>query len=153
MTATAVAPLKRTCTKYNTAAAEEILERLAAGESLKAICRTSETLPSESTVREWALRNQGGDFAERFQRAREIGAWRMADEILEIADEAATDLGAIARARLKIDARKWLACKILPRVFGDKLSTEVSGPDGAPITLGALVAASMKITTQDKEDS
>lgn len=39
----------------------------------------------------------------------------------------------MARSRLRIDARKWLASKLAPKKSGDKLAAEVSGPDGGPI--------------------
>jgi hypothetical protein len=33
----------------------------------------------------------------------------------------------IERARLKVDARKWVAAKLKPKKYGDKLQTEHSG--------------------------
>lgn len=69
----------------------------------------------------------------------------MADEMLEIADdsrngwmEKQTKSGgtitvlneeAIARSRLRIDARKWLIVKALPKDFGERLAAEISGKD------------------------
>jgi hypothetical protein len=82
-------------------------------------------------------------------RAREVGYIKMGDELLEIADDASNDWlerqnkdGAtfkvvdqenISRSRLRVDTRKWLLSKMLPKVFGDRLSAEVSGKDGAPL--------------------
>jgi hypothetical protein len=54
------------------------------------------------------------------------------DELLEIADDSSNDQiidtegeihfnsQAVQRARLRIDTRKWLACKLVPRVYGLK---------------------------------
>jgi hypothetical protein len=39
----------------------------------------------------------------------------------------------IQRSRLRVDSRKWLASKLVPKKYGDKVSAEVSGPDGGPI--------------------
>ena len=39
----------------------------------------------------------------------------------------------VDRSRLMVDAREWLASKLAPKKYGDKVSTEVSGPDGGPI--------------------
>jgi hypothetical protein len=38
----------------------------------------------------------------------------------------------VDRSRLMMDARKWLASKLAPKKYGDKVSAEVSGPDGGP---------------------
>ena len=36
-------------------------------------------------------------------------------------------------ARLQIDARKWRASKLRPKIYGDKVQAEISGADGGPI--------------------
>jgi hypothetical protein len=84
------------------------------------------------------------EFAEQYARARELQAERFADDIIEIADDKSEDVYgelempnsvAVARAKLRIDSRKWIASKLLPKKYGDKLQTEVSGPDGGPIAV------------------
>ena len=72
----------------------------------------------------------------------------MADEIMQIADntqegaivtEKADGSAEIKRAdmlehrKLRIESRKWLAAKLLPKVYGDKVQQEVSGPEGGPL--------------------
>jgi hypothetical protein len=42
----------------------------------------------------------------------------MADEIVEIADNATPQDAHVAR--LKVDARKWVAAKLLPKKYGDR---------------------------------
>jgi hypothetical protein len=72
---------------------------------------------------------------EQYARAKRIQAESIAAEIVAISDEAdvqvvhegeATRLelsaNAIQRNRLRIDARKWVAAKLLPKVYGDKLA-------------------------------
>jgi hypothetical protein len=105
--------------------AEHICERLAEGESLRSICR-DDYFPRQSTVFRWLATNEG--FREQYVRARETQADAIADEILDIADEAED----AAKARVQIDARKWLAGKLRPKVYGDKVSQEISGPNGGP---------------------
>jgi hypothetical protein len=39
----------------------------------------------------------------------------------------------IQRSRLRVDARKWLLAKMLPKVFGDRIAAELTGKDGAPL--------------------
>jgi hypothetical protein len=112
-----------------------ILGRLAAGEPLRTICR-EDGMPDESSVRAWAL-DPRHPIAERFMRAREMGLYSMADEILEIADDSrndhvdkltrsgevvrVVDEEAISRSRVRIAARQWLLAKALPQAFGERL--------------------------------
>ncbi len=88
---------------------------------------------------------QAGDddeLVERYTHAREIQADRMAEEIIEIADDATNDFMEkrgkdgrkkvefnsenVNRSRLRIDTRKWLAGKLKPKVYGDKQTVDVN---------------------------
>jgi hypothetical protein len=100
--------------------AADICRRLADGETLRAICR-DDGLPPERTVRTWAFENEA--FAPRYARARELGYQTMFEQILEIADNPEADAATVNRDRLKIDARKWMLAKALPKLYGDKLET------------------------------
>lgn len=108
-----------------------ILQRLSEGESLRAICR-GEEMPTEGAVRKWVRVDPGG-FGTQYTRARELGYECMSDELLDISDDGTNDWTSdargndivdhdvIARSRLRVDTRKWLLSKMLPKVFGDKL--------------------------------
>lgn len=102
--------------------AAAILERIANGESLAAVCR-SEGMPRQSAVYEWLIRHP--EFAEAYARAREDQADTLADEIIDIADTSAQ--GDEQRAKLRVDARKWIAAKLKPKKYGEKIQTEHSG--------------------------
>lgn len=117
-------------TTYDEAVASAILSRLAGGETLRAICRDV-GMPPAPTVLEWVKDDREG-FAERYARARESGAYVMADELLEIADDGAED---VQRSRLKADTRKWLLSKVVPRVFGDKLDLTSKGEKVSSYTI------------------
>ena len=82
--------------------------------------------------------------AERYARARERQAERRAAEIVEIAD---TEPDA-AVARNRIEARKWTAAKLLPKRYGDKTTTEITGPGGGPIEIVARRAIPDEIDEQ-----
>lgn len=127
-------------TKYTEALAKEICERLADGESLSGICN-DEHMPDEKSVRTWALDNRDG-FSPRYVRARELGYLKMADELIEIADDARNDWmdkkqkggtirvvdeECVKRSVLRVDTRKWVLAKMLPKVFGEKITSEVTG--------------------------
>jgi hypothetical protein len=130
---------------YSEAIAAEICERLAAGESLKAICR-DEHMPPDPTVRRWVIVDEQG-FAAQYVRARDIALDRMADEIVEIADNPQigekikhgkdgteiTEGDMIEHRRLRVDARKWYLCKLAPKRYGDRL--DLGNADGQPLQI------------------
>ena len=116
---------------FDPAIAEVICRRMAAGESLRSICR-GPGMPPPSTVRWWHVSDYQG-FAAQYARAREAQADCWASEIVDLADETLADANHVAKARLQIDARKWVACKLLPRKYGDRVSAELTGANGGPI--------------------
>lgn len=129
-------------TKYTVALAGEICGRLASGESLNGICR-DEKMPGLTTVYRWIAADDA--FRELYARAREDQADTLADEILDIADEDPTttviektgqvafDSAAIAHQKLRIDTRKWIAAKLKPKKYSDKVDHTLAGPDGGPL--------------------
>ncbi len=129
------APKKRKAgrpSKFTEALAARLCERLAEGNSLRSICR-DDAMPAISTVMGWLFDGNHDEFSEQYARAREAQAEVRADEIIEIADDAAGDLTTdkdgkeivshehIQRSRLRVDTRKWVASKLLPKRYGDKL--------------------------------
>jgi hypothetical protein len=61
------------------------------------------------------------DFSDMYARAREERADLLAKEILEIADAPCKDAVELAHARNRLDTRKWLASKLAPRKYGDRV--------------------------------
>ncbi len=73
---------------------------------------------------------------EMYTRARERQADKHAEDILAIADDGSndtyvdengnkrTDQEVVARSRLRVEARKWLASKMRPKVYGEKLAID-----------------------------
>jgi hypothetical protein len=131
-----------------------ICARMAEGVSLRSIC-LADDMPDKSTVFRWLAAHK--EFRDQYARAREARADAMAEEILEISDDDSVDAitdpesGAtrlntefVARSRLKVDTRKWLMARMAPKVYGDKVTQELQGPDGGAIntiTKIELVAA------------
>lgn len=138
-------------TTFSQEVADAICEKLADGISLRSICLDDE-MPSKATVFKWL--GQQPTFADQYARAREAQADTMADEILDIADDAANDFMTrrnadgstsealnsehIQRSRLRVDSRKWLASKMLPKKYGDK--TLVGSDPDNPLPAGIDVA-------------
>lgn len=128
--------------QLNEAKVDEICKRIAAGESLVGICRSA-NMPDASTIRRWLAKGDVfdaephyADFRTRYARAREDQADSLADEILDEA-RAVTEKNANAK-RVLIDALKWRAGKLKPKVYGNKLDHEVTGTNGGPIPLASL---------------
>lgn len=74
--------------------------------------------------------------AATYSRAREAGADALADETLQIADEAEPQTAQVAK--LRIEARKWLAGKMNPAVYGEKAGTTVN------LSLGDMALDSLR---------
>ena len=102
-----------------TAIMQEVCERIASGQSLRHICE-SDHMADVSTVKRWLRENE--EFRAQYTQAREDQADHYADVIVEIAD---TEPDA-ATARTRIDARKWVASKLLPKKYGDRQEIELS---------------------------
>lgn len=89
--------------------------------------------------------NASAERIEQYARAREAQADKFADEIIQISDDGTrdtyldadgnerTDQDVIARSRLRVDSRKWLASKMAPKKYGDKVVNEHTGRNGGPI--------------------
>lgn len=124
-----------------------ILEALREGATLRQVCR-GEGYPSARLVAEWAVSDA---WAPHYARAREAGYHAMADEVLDLADDGTNDwvkregrngetivvlnAEAVARSRLRFDARRWLLSKALPKIYGDKSTLEHTGPDNGPVVI------------------
>jgi hypothetical protein len=109
-------------------------------------------MPARSTVRLWLLDNP--DFSVQYARARDEQADAYADEIAAIADErppmvgdtnhqagekagedgnTRMDSAFVAWQRVRIDTRKWIASKLKPKKYADKVDLNHAGPDGGPM--------------------
>jgi hypothetical protein len=124
---------------YNQAIADEVCERIAQGETLRAICR-EEGKPSHATIYNWL--DENADFALRFAHARELGEELIAQECLSIADtpmfgvertikpdgsveEKQSDM--LGHRKLQIDTRLKLLAKWNPKKWGEKVENTHKG--------------------------
>ena len=125
---------------------DRICEQIADGRSLRAILREDEGMPASSSVFKALAEDKA--FVERYARAREAQGDKLFDEIVSIADEETLmskrdgedvevvfDSTAVARNRLRIDARKWVAGKLRPKVYGDKIEHEHGGNVGLTVNV------------------
>jgi hypothetical protein len=113
---------------YSQELADEICDAVADGASLRSACEKLGL--AHRTVRSWLERHPG--FAEQYDRAKKLAVDDWVDQMREIAKsvEGSYSNAAVQAARLQIDTAKWVAAKLLPARFGDRIVTEVSGPSG-----------------------
>lgn len=115
-------------TKKTQAVMDAICKGIADGKSAKAMCGVVGI--DHTTLWDWLAADK--EFSNRYARAREDQADVLADELIEIADDGSRDYAVvegrevvdhdhIARSRLRVDARKWVASKLKPKKYGDKL--------------------------------
>lgn len=110
--------------KFTQTLADNICERIANGESLRNICRDA-AMPNQDTVHSWL--NKDKEFSEQYTRARARQEDSYFEDLIEIADCVVPDAAEVAKARVQIDARKWVLSRMNPKKYGDKVQTELSG--------------------------
>jgi hypothetical protein len=139
--------------------AAQICAGIESGLSLVKVCE-AEDMPHRSTIYDWLARQEPEfkAFADKYARAVEARAEKLAEEIITIADDDKGDYGYkeasdkdgegakpcilpdnIQRAKLRVDARKWIACKLFPKKYGDKVQAEHTGAEGGPIAFAVTV--------------
>jgi hypothetical protein len=109
----------------------ETLELIADGLSIRKAC--AQTGLPISTFTDHILKPE---YSEHYARAMERRADAIFDEIVDISDGEQQEDGEkpdTQRDRLRIDARKWVVSKMLPKKYGDKVTQELTGADGAKL--------------------
>lgn len=127
----------------------DVCGRLSAGRSLVDACKDVADAPTPTAIMQWV--DSEPDLALLYAHAREVGYRLLADEIVTISDETEVevryngndvtlvlDATAVARNRLRVDTRKWMLSKMLPKTFGDKTTTELTGANGGAIQVAAV---------------
>lgn len=121
------------------------------GKSLRTIARLP-GMPDASVVCDWLQRHP--EFTERYARAKTEQAEAFVEEMIDIADaeperivvtvgegdKASTstriDSAWVQLQKTRLDARKWIAAKMKPQKYGEKL--ELGGVVRAHVTLDEL---------------
>lgn len=115
---------------------------------LARLCSLHEDLPAKITVNEW--RYKYPEFSAQYAQAKLKQADLLAEEMLDIADDGTNDwmesFGEegdivyklngehVQRSRLRIDTRKFLASKLLPKQYGQH-AEEVKGENKSVIEM------------------
>ena len=119
--------------------ADEILEQIASSsKSLDTILHEKEEYPKISTFFKWLRSND--EFAKDYARAKDMQMDFLIEECISISDDGTNDYMTItkgdmqynvedrevtSRSKLRVDTRKWLASKLLPKKYGDKVELDI----------------------------
>jgi len=122
-------------TIYNEELATKICEVVSISScGIRKICFNNPDFPTPETIRVWRLYNES--FSAQYAKAKLAQADILAEECVDIADDSSNDTITTqdgrevfnsefaARSRLRIDTRKWLASKLLPKIYGNTKELE-----------------------------
>lgn len=142
---------------YTQELADEICERLSEGQSLRTVC-SDDKMPSRKTVFSWMRKHQ--EFLNQYTRAKQESADALAEEILDISDDAEAAIkgtaekksSAMAQAyRLRVDTRKFIMAKMKPKKYGEKIDLTTNGKDlPTPIMGGTSVSTDNNVQEDSK---
>ena len=136
-------------TTFNQGTFDAICGLIEDGYSRREACGSFDTL--ESTFRGWLKQNT--DLDAQYARSCEHRAQLWAEQMMEIADNpqigiTRTEKGdgtvevkhgdMIDHRRLRIDSRKWMMARILPKKYGDKVQQEHSGAVGVTVVRSSI---------------
>ncbi len=121
--------------RYDGGTVDEICRRLRSGESLLRISRDPE-MPSQRTLSDWVQKNHLG-FTEKYLDAKRVAAHFLAEQLMEEARNDTNDFfvdenGAkrpnhanVQRSKLICDSIKWQLARMLPKIYGDRITQEL----------------------------
>lgn len=101
------------------AAIQRICREIASGKSLRKVLKAP-SMPTRATFMD--LLREDAQLSDQYARARREGIEAHIDQIVDLADTATAENA--QAVRLKLDTRKWLASKLVPKVYGDRLALE-----------------------------
>lgn len=136
--------------EYTQDMADQVCEHLMNGKSLRKI-EAIAGMPNRLTILRWLRENPS--FQTQYAHAREEQAEALAEEILDISDDGANDTyvddegvertnhDVIARSRLRVDSRKWIASKLKPKKYGESTQVKHADADGNKLDIVSVVQA------------
>lgn len=142
-------------TDYSPEMAARICEGLATGRSLRSVCR-EEGMPCLASIFLWISKYP--EFSDQYAKAKQTGLEALAEDLLEISDDGQNDWMEnndpdnpgyrlngehIQRSKLRVDTRKWLLSKLVPKKYGDKMTQEHVG-NPLTVLIGQIGPSALK---------
>lgn len=134
--------------EYSPEIGDRICAEMVSGKSLNTVVQM-EGMPSKRAVMYWL--RQHPEFEKIYRIAQQERAEGYIEEIIEISDDGSNDWMSnndpdnpgyklngenCQRSRLRVDSRKWIVSKMMPRLYGDKV--EHTGPEGGPLQVNIV---------------
>ena len=146
-------------TDFTPALGDAICERICDAQSLRTIC-ADDGMPNKATVMRWLAKSEQDGapedlrlFRDQYARAQSVKAETLVEEIGEIHEKAwvpvmlgegvplvvdgkpvmTVDKASVAAAKLEADNKKWLATKLSPKKYGERVDHEITGKNGGVI--------------------
>lgn len=116
-----------------------ICNELKKGRSLRSVLKDND-MPNSETFYKWVDSSEAK--TKQYARACEERADAIFEEMIDIADDGSNDLMTVVkgdkkyetenrevtnRSRLRVDTRKWMLSKMMPKKYGDKLDVTSDG--------------------------
>lgn len=141
--------------------ADQICAYIAEGKSMRTIA-SFDGMPDLTTFYRWMRTHE--EFRQQYARAKQDQADALAEDILDISDdgtndwmevrnkkgeiEIVLDKEHVMRSRLRVDARKWIAAKMKPKVYGDGVLVknqllDKAGEPTDPVSADPYLAAAL----------
>ena len=121
--------------KFSIEIAERICEDIESKPSgLRTICEGNDEYPNLRTFYKWLESSE--ELRHRYARAKYNQADLLAEQVIEISDDEKRDANC---RRVSIDARKWVAGKLRPEKWGDKIEVEHSADDDLANAISGLI--------------
>lgn len=127
-------------TLYTEELADRICDLIATNTcSLQRMCKEHDWMPAFRTIFKWLHEKDKEHFMHKYAHAKKMQADLMVEELTDISDNGQTDYYVdekgnfkvdhenIQRSKLRVDTRKWIASKILPKKFGERLDLTTGG--------------------------
>lgn len=138
--------------KMTPSCVEEIMERIARGESVTSIGKESH-MPAAATIWHWIRKNE--DFARLYHEAKKLQMDMYAEDIINIADDSVGDIRlaydkfgnrvpevnfeAVKRSELRVKARQWLMERLAPKKYNERVLVEAGSADAQAPRINATV--------------
>lgn len=126
--------------------ADRICELMVEGKDMQEICSMPD-MPSRSTVLRW--QQQRPEFDAQCVRAREALAEFELHKLKKLAENC-TEKNVNA-TRVKLNHYQWRVMKIAPRIYGERVQTEITGANGGPLQVQALTVDARALAPEHRE--
>jgi hypothetical protein len=126
-------------TDYTKELGDKVCSLIIEGNSLLSVC-SMEDMPDKSTIFRWLRKYP--EFRDNYDISTTERTLAMGEEIIDISDDGTNDYMTITkgdkdynvedrevtnRSKLRVETRKWLMSKMLPKKYGDKLDLTSDG--------------------------